>query len=153
MEHWEEAARAVWQPDAPRGDGAAAAAARARRRGLWQAGAGLTAAGLLAWLWRPAAGLLAGGVAVVLGLLALVSPLGAFAAAGRLFERLGTGIGAAVAWLLLGALHFLVFLPLGLALRSRGRLRLTRGFDARLSTYWVSAHRWRHDEEAYRRQF
>jgi hypothetical protein len=153
MEHREAAARAVWQPDPPRGDATAVAAARARRRGLWQTGVGLAAAGLIAWLWRPEAGLVAGGVAVALGLLALVSPLGAFAAAGRLFERLGSSIGAAVAWLLLGALHFLVFLPLGVALRLRGRLRITRGFDPRLSSYWVATHRWRHDEEAYRRQF
>jgi len=153
MEPRRAAALAVWQVDSGAGNGAAGAAGRARRRGLWQTAAGLAAAALVAWLWRPGAGLLVGAIALALGCLALVSPLGAFAAVSRFFELLGTWIGAALTWLLLGALHYLVFLPLGLVLRLRGKLRITRGFDPRLPSYWASTHRWRHDEESYRRQF
>jgi hypothetical protein len=147
------AARAVWALAASSGGDERGRAARARRRGALQTAVGIVVAALLGWLWRPAAGWVVGGIAVALGILALLSPLGAFAVVSRGFERLGSWIGAALTWILLGALHLLVFLPLGLTLRVRRRLRITLGFDARLPSYWTASHRWRQEEDGYRRQF
>jgi hypothetical protein len=52
-------------------------------------------------------------------------------------------------------LYYLLFLPVGLVLRARGKLAITRSPDPRRSSYWISV-----DErerartsESYRRQF
>lgn len=147
------AAVAAWGPArGPAAGDDGAAAARARRRGAVQSLVGIAIGGAVAWWWRPLPGAAIAGVALLVGLLALASPLRAFAALSRFFERLGRLVGGAVTWLLMGVLYYLVFLPLGLALRARGRLRLTTGFDARQASYWTPTGR-RRPLADYRRQF
>jgi hypothetical protein len=146
-----DAASAIWDWRRRPGDGAAEAARRLRRRGLVQGLVGLAAAAAIGLLWRPRLGWIVGGVAVAVTLLAVAWPA-AYARLATLLERFGHGVGLVVTWLLLPLLYLLLFLPLGLVLRARRRLRLTRRPDPRLASYWRPAAEAR-PAEAYRKQF
>jgi hypothetical protein len=137
-----------WRERAQVGDDRAAAAA-ARKKGLVGGVVGLLAAGALAlfsrpdalfWrpvaLWRPEAAWIVAGIAVVTTLLALVSPLGGFRRLTRALEAFGHGVGVTLTWVLMAVAYALLFLPVGLVLRAAGKLRITRGADARLASYW-----------------
>ncbi len=145
-------ARAVWSWRAGRQDRSPAQAAGARREGLLRAAIGLTVA-LVVWLiWRsPLAGVIAG-VSAVVGLLAAVSPLGAYGLLNRAIGALGRAIGGGVTWLLMPIVYYLLFFPVGALLRVRGRLRLKGGPDERLGSYWIATDR-PHPAESYERQF
>lgn len=150
-------ARTVWDWRGA-GDAARAAAERARRAaaarksGLIRAAVGFAIALLLAW-WKPLIGAVAGGLSVVVLLLALLSPLGAYAGLSRGLERFGHGVGVVVTWVLMSLVFFLVFLPLGLLLRLTGKLGIRRGAEPDRATYWEPVAWSEITPESYRRQF
>lgn len=148
-----EAAAAVWRwraapdPDTPR-----RAAAAERRRGLVGGAIGAVAA-LLLWQWRPAMGLVVLGIALLMALAAVVSPLGLFRHVRRALEAFGRAVGIALTWLLMAIVYYGLFLPVGLALRARGRLRLRKRLDPAAPTYWTPVPERPASLDRYRRQF
>jgi hypothetical protein len=92
-------------------------------------------------------------VAALLLLLALVSPLGAFRRVGRALELFGRAVGVALTWLLMAVVYYALFLPVGLLLRARGRLRLRKRLDPAAPTYWTPVPERPASLERYRRQF
>lgn len=141
-----------------RSSGAAAArgreAAANRRRGVIGGAVGLAVAALVYFYFhRPVAAAVIAAIALVIALLALASPLGAYKGLTRVLDRFAHAVGATVTWVLMTVLFYLVFLPVGLVLRSRGRLGITRGPDRRLPTYWKSTAERVRTPESYRKQF
>jgi len=153
-------ARAVWpwrDALAAEASGAAAARAAARRRGAVRAGVGLAAALALSF-WKPLLGAVVAAVSLLVLVLALVSPLAGYGRLERGIERFAHGVGTAVTWLLMPLLFYLLFFPVGLLLRSTGKLRLTRRPEGGLESYWwrpeaAQAGWQRGDVARYRRQF
>lgn len=47
-------------------------------------------------------------------------------------------LGMAMSFLLLAAIFFLVFMPIGLLMRLVGRERVPRGFDRAAKSYWIA---------------
>jgi hypothetical protein len=92
------------------------------------------------------------GIAIVLALLALAAPLTAFKTVNRVLEVFARGVATGVTWVLMTVLFYVVFLPIGLVLRARNKLGITKGADRRLSSYWISTDR-ETPLESYRRQF
>jgi hypothetical protein len=139
-------------PGAP-GGRQRAAASRARRRGAAQGAAGVAIA-IAAWLvWRTPLAWLIAGISVGLALLALAAPLSAYARVSRALEALGRAVGIAVTWALMALVLYLLFLPVGLVLRARRSLRLTRGFDPAAPTYWMRPAERSGGADRYRKQF
>ena len=130
---------------------AAAARARALRQASIQGVIGLVAALALGSWWRPLAGYLVAGVTATLTLLAFLAPA-AHARVEQGLKAFGRLVGTALTWILMPVLFYLVFLPTGLLLRARGRLRLTRRPDPALPTYWTEPAR-TPTPESYRKQF
>ena len=129
-------------------------AAAARQRGLLGGLIGLSiAAVFFFFLKRPVPAAVIAAVALLFTLLALLAPLTAYKALTRALDRCGHVVATAVTWLLLTLLYFLLFLPLGWFLRMRGKLAITRGFDPRRPSYWVSLEDRVRTPESYRRQF
>lgn len=129
-------------------------AASARQRGLLGGLVGLSiAAVFFFFLKRPVPAAVIAAVALLFTLLALLAPLTAYKALTRALDRFGHVVGTAVTWLLLTILYFVLFLPLGWFLRLRGKLRVTRDFDPRRPSYWVSLEKRIPTPESYRRQF
>jgi hypothetical protein len=93
------------------------------------------------------------GIAVLLALLALVAPLTVFKRISHALEVFARGVASAVTWLLMTILFYVVFLPIGLVLRSGKKLAITKGADRRLPTYWTRTEEREHPLESYRRQF
>ena len=106
-------------------------------RGALQAGAGLAVAGGLAWLGHRTPAIVVGSVASAIGLAALVSPLGLFAAIERVFAALAVRIGQALTWTLLPAIFYLFFAPFGLLFRRGRRDSMRRFFDRDATSYWT----------------
>jgi hypothetical protein len=128
-------------------------ASAARKRGLIGGAVGLAAAALIYFGWeKPVAAAVVAAIALVFTLLALLSPLGAHRTVTRALDRFAHAVGTGVTWVLMTALYYLLFLPLGLVLRARGRLGITRSFDPRRSTYWL-AHERASTLDSYRKQF
>lgn len=151
------AAWPAWRAAAPV-DAAAEAASRRRglRRGAFvRAAIGLAIAALLA-LWKPLFGAVVAAIALVLLAVALAAP-GAYARLAGGLERFGVWVGRAMTWLLMPLLFYLLFLPVGWALRTAGKLRITRGADPSRATYWDTpepGQGWGgRGAESYRRQF
>lgn len=142
----------VWTWRVPRADARVSEAAAARRAGLLRAAVGLVVGAVVWAIWRTSFGAVIVGVSVVVGLLALLSPLGAYRVLDRAIAWLGRTIGSAVTWGLMPIVYFLLFLPVGLLLRARGRLRLQGGPDKALASYWIATDR-RPPAESYERQF
>jgi len=61
-------------------------------------------------------------------------------------------VGMVMSFLLLAAIYFLVFTPIGLVMRLVGRERIPRRFDRQATTYWVKRPPAR-PPESYFRQF
>jgi hypothetical protein len=147
------AAALVWQWRRGTGpDPRLAQAAAARRRGVIGAVVGLVVAAIL-FHWRPTAAAAIAAVAVLLGLLALVSPLGGYRHVMRLVDLFAHGVGVVMTWLLMGIAWVFVFLPGGLLLRATGKLRITRGADARQASYWTPAQEVAPGIEPYKKSF
>jgi hypothetical protein len=127
-------------------------AAAARKRGALGLVIGLAAAALL-YLWKPKLALVVAAVALILGLLALVAPLTLYKKVTHAFDVFAHGVAAAVTWVLMTLLYYLLFLPAGLILRARRKLAITRSFDPGLSTYWTATDGRQHPPESYRKQF
>jgi MFS superfamily sulfate permease-like transporter len=104
-------------------------------------------------LRRPVAAAVIAAIAVSIALLALASPLGVYKGLSRALERLARAVGSGLTWVLLTLLFYLVFLPVGVVLRMRGRLGISRGADRRLATYWTSTEGRQRTPESYRKQF
>jgi hypothetical protein len=129
-------------------------AAAARQRGLLGGLIGLSIAALLYFFARkPVPAAVVAAVTLVFTLLALLAPLTAYKAVTRALDRFAYAVGTGVTWVLLTVIYYLFFLPLGLILRSRGKLRVTRGFDAQRSSYWTPLEDRARTPESYRRQF
>lgn len=143
------ASAAVWDRRSP---ASGEPAGRARRRGLVRAAVALGVALLLA-LWKPVAAAVAAGLALALVTVALASPLGGYRRIERGLAAFARAVALAVTWLALGAAYFLVFVPLGLALRAGGRLRIRRAPDPGAATYWRPADPARSAPDRYERQF
>ncbi|HEV8238630.1 MAG TPA: hypothetical protein VGS57_04625 [Thermoanaerobaculia bacterium] len=149
----ERAAQLVWQwRRAPAADERARAAAAARRKGLLGGLVGLAVAAAL-YFWKPQMALVVVTIAVLTTLLALVSPLGGFRVLTRALEAFAHGVGLVFTWVLMTLAYYLLFLPLGLVLRAAGKLHVTRGADARLTTYWQPSTEPAPGIDTYRRPF
>lgn len=138
----ERASAAIWDwRGEVEGASAAARAARARRGGLLRGGVGLLVAAALA-LWKPVLGIVAGTLALAVLLLALLAPRTLYARLEGWIAVFAHGVGVAVSWTTLTAVHLLVFLPLGLLLRAAGHLRIDPGpnpVNPEAPTYWRPA--------------
>ncbi|HEY0781544.1 MAG TPA: hypothetical protein VGE98_03750 [Thermoanaerobaculia bacterium] len=128
-------------------------AAAARRQGLLGGAIGLAVAGALLYFGREKTGGFVAGVAVAIALLALVAPLTHYRHLISLFDRFAHLVGTAITWVLMTLLFFLVFLPFGLLLRARGRLRVSRRPDPGRVSYWAEASGRVGAADAYRKQF
>ncbi len=144
-----------WHERAARDEARRLAAVRsARSRGLIQSVVGLAVAALVAFVFKkPLFALFIVSVASIVGLSALVSPLGIYGWITRGVEKLGYWIGTALTWLLMPLIFFFLFLPVGLFLRARKRLGVTRSADPKLPTYWISTAEKKVTRESYDRQF
>jgi hypothetical protein len=129
-------------------------AAAAQKRGAIGGAVGLTAAAVVYFFFeRPVAAAVIAGIAVTITLIAFLAPLTLYKALNRGLERFARAVGSAVTWVLMTLLFYLLFLPVGLVLRARGRLGITRAADRRLPTYWSSTEDRARTLESYRRQF
>lgn len=131
-----EAAAAIWNWQTAGGE-PEGAALRSRQRGAVQSlVAAAIGAGLYLLLeWHTAAIVVWSITGLVLAS-ALVSPTGLFAAIERGFSQLGAWVGAALTWIVMPPVFYLIFLPFGLMFR-RGRSdALKRYTDAEATTYW-----------------
>lgn len=130
-----QAARAIWDWRSARSRGGADAAAH-RRGGLIRAAVG---AGAGALLWRLGHAHLAAvtwSIATVLGSLALASPGRAYAAVDRAVEKLASGVGVVVGWLVLVPVFYVVFVPFGLIARRGAADAMQRRYDPTATSYW-----------------
>lgn len=128
-------------------------AAANRRKGVIGALIGLTVAALLYFVFhRPMAAAVVAGIAILIGLLALASPLGLYKGLTRALDRFAHFVGSGVTWVLMPILFYVVFLPIGLLLRMRGKLAISKSADPRMTTYWKTTERER-TPESYRKQF
>ena len=133
------AAALVWQWRRPSaGAERAKAAAAARKKGAIGGVIGLAVATAI-YFWRPRMGLVVGAVAVLITLLALVSPLGGYRQLMRAVDAFARWVGTTMTWLLMSVAWLLVFLPVGLVLRAGHKLRITRAPEPRLPSYWSAA--------------
>lgn len=132
-----EASRVIWNwQERSQPAGAAADTARARWLGILQ-GLALGALGAgLHQLWSRSVGVVVMTLGGAILLSALISPDGLYAAIRRFFARLGAWTGTALQWLLMPAVFYLVFCPLGRLLRRGRRDRLRRRFEPDAATYW-----------------
>ncbi len=87
-------------------------------------------------LHRPIAACVAGGIGSLGLLLALASPLGAYAALDRAVVRASKLVGTLFTWLLLAPVFYLFFMPFGLLFRRGSRDPMKRALDRSASTYW-----------------
>jgi hypothetical protein len=130
------------------------AARSARLAGTIQAAVGFAAAATFYfWLHRP----LMAGVVMALATLnllaALLSPLGLYRHITAGVGVLGRIIGQIMTWLLMPLVYLLLFTLFGLVLRALGKLRLSRGPDRTLPTYWRDLSTVDRSPASYERQF
>jgi hypothetical protein len=151
-----EASSVAWSwRDRAAGEAAARVreAAANRRKGLIGGVIGLAVAAVLYFVFdRPVAAAVVAGIAALIALLALASPLGLYKGLTRALDRFAHAVGSALTWVLMPVLFYLVFLPIGVLLRARGKLAISKSADPRMPTYWKSTERER-TPESYRKQF
>lgn len=131
-------------------------AAKIRQRGLIGGLVGLTVAALVFFLWKkPVPAAVIATIALLVSLPSLLAPLSAGRSVARALDRFAHAVGLGVTWVLMTLLYWLLFLPVGLFLRARGKLAITRSFDPRRPTYWTSIEERERARtpESYRRQF
>ena len=131
----------------------AAMAAAARRRGLIGAAVGFAVAGLFYYFGLRVMSAVVAAVTLILTVLALAAPLTAYRRVTGWIDRFAHGVGVAVTWVLMTGLYYVVFLPVGLFLRARGRLGITRGPEPGRPTYWRPASGREKTLDSYRKQF
>jgi hypothetical protein len=124
-----------------------------RTRGMVGGGIGLVVAALFYFVGhKETAAAVVAGIAIVLAFLALVAPLTIFKKISHALEVFAHAVATAVTWVLMTILYYIVFLPIGLVLRSGKKLAITKGADPRLPSYWKSTEG-ENPLESYRRQF
>jgi hypothetical protein len=129
-------------------------AAAARRQGAIGGAVGLAVAAALAFLLhRRGPGMVVAALSLLIALLALAAPLTLYRRLAAALDRLGSWVAAAVTWLLMTVLFFLLFLPVGLVMRATGKLTFTRFADPSLGTYWTATDQRPHPADSYRKQF
>lgn len=129
-------------------------AVKIRQRGLIGGVAGLAVAALVFFLWKkPVPAAVIATIALLVSLPSLLAPLSAGRSVARALDRFAYAVGTGVTWVLMTLLYYFLFLPVGLYLRARGKLAITRSFDPRLPTYWTSVEERERTPESYRRQF
>ncbi len=126
-------------------------AAAARRRGLIGLIVGLVAATLL-FFWKPVVAAVVAAISLTLALIAFAAPLTLHKKVTRALDAFARGVGMTVTWVLMTLLYYVLFLPVGLLLRARRRLGITRTPDPALATYWKPMLRDK-SAESYRKQF
>lgn len=129
-----------------------AANTAARKRGVIGGLIGLLIAAVVYHFWRPGLAYVIAGISLALALLAVVAPP-AYRKVAGLLDRFGHAVGMAVTWILMTLLYYVLFLPVGLFLRARGKLAVTRHPDRRLASYWISTEGKPWTAESYRKQF
>lgn len=129
-----EASATIWRWQ-HRGEERARAAASQRKAGLVRSAVGLLAGGLFFYFERPAVAAIAGTLASITLVLALVSPLGAYAALDRGVAAVGRGVGLVLTWLLLAPAYYIVLTPLAWVIRAR-RDPLRRRIEPDRESYW-----------------
>ena len=90
-------------------------------------------------------------VATVIGLLGFVAPQ-AIRPVFTAWMVVAFPIGWVVSHVLLGAIFYLVFTPMGLVMRATGWDPMTRRFEPEAETYWIEREQFS-DKERYFRQF
>lgn len=129
-------------------------AAAARTRGAIGGAVGLAAAALVYFYFeKPAAAAVIAGIAVTIALIAFLFPLTLYRKLNRGLEVFAHGVGTAITWVLMTLLFYLLFLPVGLFLRARGKLAITKRADPKLPTYWTATDSRLWNPESYRKQF
>ncbi|RPH54117.1 hypothetical protein EHM82_07335 [bacterium] len=142
--------RSAARPEADR----AREAAAARRRGAIGGLVGLSIAAAVWFLFdRPVAAAVIAGIAVALTLIAFLAPLTLYRKISRGLEVFAHWVGSGVTWVLMTLLYYLLFLPVGLVLRARHKLGITRSADRNAPTYWTDTEARPRTPETYRRQF
>ncbi|HJL18757.1 MAG TPA: hypothetical protein RMH99_24055 [Sandaracinaceae bacterium LLY-WYZ-13_1] len=130
-----EASAAVWDWRGDR-DERASRAARLRRGGMVRAAVAAVAGGAFFFFDRPVVASVAWGVGGLTLVLALASPLGAYAAVERGVARVGEAVGAVLTWLLLAPVFYLFFAPFGLLFKRGRRDPMKRALERDAETYW-----------------
>jgi hypothetical protein len=149
---WDWRARLVG--DAGRAAQAARDVAHARKRGAIGLVVGLAVAvGIFYFLHSPRMAAVVAGVSGLLALLALLFPLTLYRQVMRGLDRFAHGVGVAVTWASMTLVYFLLFLPVGLALRAGKKLGITRHFDPAADSYWSQPKERAATLDSYRRQF
>lgn len=82
--------------------------------------------------WWPVHGI----VAAAFLLLAIIRPA-ALAGPNRLWTKLGLLLSRVVSPIVMGIIFFVIFMPIGIILRWRGKDLLRMKFDKAASTYWI----------------
>lgn len=129
-----EAAAVIW--DWRRADDAPRRISVARRAALIRFVVAAVAGGVFFWLERPIVAYVAWSIGSLTLLLAIASPLGAYAAVDRLVARVGNLVGLVLTVLLLAPVFYLFFAPFGILFRRGSRDPLKRSFDPSAPTYW-----------------
>jgi hypothetical protein len=132
-----EAAAAVWSWNASAAAPRPLDAGPVRLRGALQAFAGLAVAATFFWFGHRVPAAVVGSIAAVVGLSALASPFGVFAAIERGFDALGRGLGRLLGWIVLPAIFYLFFAPFSVLFRRGRRDSMKRAFDAEATSYWT----------------
>lgn len=145
---WQRRAAGPAEEDRPR------EAAAARTRGAIGGTVGLAAAAVIYFYFeKPVAAAVIAGIAVTIALIAFLFPLTLYKKLNRGLEVFAHGVGSGLTWVLMTLLYYLLFLPVGLVLRARGRLGITRRADPQLPTYWTATDSRPRSPESYRKQF
>jgi hypothetical protein len=148
-----EPSAVVWRWRAGDDDARRQEIAAARRRGAIGGAVGLAAAAGALLLHRPVLAGVVAALALAAAVLAFAAPLTLYKRLSRLLEAFAHAVGAAVTWVLMTVLYFLLFLPVGLVLRATGKLAFTRFREPDLATYWKPADERPVVLEQYRKQF
>jgi hypothetical protein len=125
---------AIWPWKTRRPESAAASPSTCRRRALIQAAVMAVVAGVILLRFPHAAAVVfCVALAVLVAGLFLPRAFGAFE---RMMHALGRGVGAAMTWLLLAPLFFLVFTPAALVRALRRKDPLCRAFPPEADSSW-----------------
>lgn len=151
-----EAAAAIWdqgQDAGATGSETGHDANRVRRRGALQALVGLGVAGAFYAFGYATLAVVVASIASFIGLSALISPLGLFAAIERGFAALGVWVGRGLTWLILPVIFYLVFTPFHLLFRRGRRDAMKRFYEPAAATYWSPRERGRAGSTHHERQY
>jgi len=140
-----EAAAAIWswRESGETRSSTPASAVALRRRGLLRALVAGSLGLVLLLFWSRLIGQVVMTVAGALALVALLSPLGLYAAIERGLGVLAHKTGLLLTWLLMAAIFYGVFTPFGWIFRRGRRDPLRRFREAELVTYWEGTERGR----------